>query len=132
MVDREDGRELAHISGEKQPLDVKFLAISSQQEVRAVGHRCQQRLCGTCSVEHSSGNVEGTEHLVPCMCGAVLSLVHVTCVCHLCLCHLFAVLCHLCMSLVRRYGVAQSPAVRFDLSLCTIQIVSVRSMSSQI
>ena len=108
VVDREDGRELAHISGEKQTLDVKFLAISSQQEVRAVSHQCQQWLCGTCSVEHSAGSVEVTEHLVPCMCGAVL--------CHLCavspvscvicvLCHLCAVspvrcvicvLCHLC------------------------------------
>ena len=38
VIDREDGAQLAHITEEKQPLDVKFLAISSMQEV-----------CGRCS-----------------------------------------------------------------------------------
>ena len=43
MVDREDGRELAHICEEKQPLDVKFLAVSSQQEVRC---KAAEVVCG--------------------------------------------------------------------------------------
>ena len=111
VVDREDGRELAHISGEKQTLDVKFLAISSQQEVRAVSHQCQQWLCGTCSVEHSAGSVEVTEHLVPCMCGAVL--------CHLCavspVCCVTCVLCHLC---------AVSPVRCVTCALCHLCVVS--------